>query len=194
MPDSLHVINIIHLLCRINVPLVNADRITKVKEKVKMYPFPSDPESRQMWDNTLPNKLTEVIVCIKHWPENHETFMKKGKVRPVNPPSEFEVPKSFCIQSASKSPRNIAQRKFDQVSKLSASEKREENADLIQDWNSLVSFLEKIPNVAMQKEINEYTLFRTSGCPPKFELLFCYSPANKNFFLQNNTERKMKTN
>ena len=60
------------------------------KEKVKIYPFPSDPESIQMWVNALPNKLTEVTVnmavCIKYWPENHETFLKKGKVRPVNPP------------------------------------------------------------------------------------------------------------
>ena len=79
----LHVINIIHLLCRINVPLVYADRIIKMrKKKWTMYPFPSDPESRQMWVNALPNKLTEVTVnmavCIKHWPENHETLMKKG--------------------------------------------------------------------------------------------------------------------
>ena len=62
------------------------------KEKVKIYPFPSDPESIQMWVNALvpPNKLTEVTVnmavCIKYWPENQETFLKKGKVRPVNPP------------------------------------------------------------------------------------------------------------
>ena len=56
------------------------------KEKVKMYPFPSDPESRQMCVNALPNKLTEVTVnmaiCVKHWPENHETFMKKRKGLP----------------------------------------------------------------------------------------------------------------
>ena len=52
--------------------------------------------------------------------------------------------------------------KIDQVSRLAASEKRDKNADLIQDWNSLVSFLEKIPNVAMQKEVNEFNVIWSS--------------------------------
>ena len=82
------------------------------KESVKWHNFPSDPTERARWINSLSNILPDgatdkMVVCVKHWPPNYETYKKKGHHVPVNPPSVFSVPSSFARQTICSPPRKI---------------------------------------------------------------------------------------
>ena len=71
----------------------------KEEQCTKVFRFPSDSHEKQRWLDQLPNVVSEVtadsVVCEKHWPCGYETLRKKGRLRPVHPPTVFELPASF---------------------------------------------------------------------------------------------------
>ena len=77
----------------------------KLDAKIRLFSFPSDPAKRTAWVSALPNVLEKVTknmgVCEKHWPPNLPTIRVKGHDLPLNPPSIWSVPDSFCKQHKS---------------------------------------------------------------------------------------------
>ena len=70
------------------------------KEKVTVHRLPSDPEERQRWIKAIPRGnipySPNTVVCVKHFPPGFPVLKKKGKSRPIDPPSVFEnIPKSL---------------------------------------------------------------------------------------------------
>ena len=71
----------------------------KKKEKVPVYRFPKDNVQKQLWVRTIPRANLIVNnntrVCRYHWPPEYSTFvLERGKERPTEPPSIFDVPVS----------------------------------------------------------------------------------------------------
>ena len=85
----------------------------KEEQYTKVFRFPSDSHEKQCWLDQLPNVVSEVtadsVVCEKHWPCGYETLWKKGRLRPVHPPTVFELPASFQKQVKT-TPRNVKAR------------------------------------------------------------------------------------
>ena len=82
---------------------------------VTIYCFPSDPYERDRWLKTLPNQLTckvsnNIGICYKHWPSEFSAITVKGRKRPRDPPSIFDVPASFMQRSTSYKPRDAEKR------------------------------------------------------------------------------------
>ena len=139
-------------------------------EYVSSHKFPSDKDERQRWLDALPNVVTKVtkntVVCVKHWPLNYQTCMKKGHVRPVFPPSVFSLPKSFSRQTST-IPRNVEARNVDAASRANISEAKNKSADGIELWEELENFCEQLP-VDVIKKSDRIILSEVSGDPPRF--------------------------
>lgn len=70
-------------------------------DKIAVYRFPRDESDKQRWIDSLPNAnfkwSKDSVVCEKHWPVGYATKNAQGgHVRPVDPPSVFDVPAS-CV-------------------------------------------------------------------------------------------------
>lgn len=69
------------------------------KEKVSVYRLPSDPEERQRWLKAIPRDnipdKKDTVVCSKHFPPDFPVVKINGKIRPRDPPSVFNLPKSL---------------------------------------------------------------------------------------------------
>ena len=70
------------------------------KEKVTVYRLPSDSEERQRWIKAIPRDSIpdnpNNVVCLKHFPPDFPVLKKRGKSRPIDPPSVFgNIPKSL---------------------------------------------------------------------------------------------------
>ena len=65
----------------------------------RVFRLPTYCYERQQWIDHLPNKVTKIssdtVICENHWPVNYETVTKKGRIRPLNPPSIFTLSKTF---------------------------------------------------------------------------------------------------
>ena len=80
----------------------------KLDEEVHVYRLPNEkkfPKERSDWISILTkinanlNITNDTVVCSKHWPADHPTFLYYGKKRPVNPPSVFDdIPSSIVPQ------------------------------------------------------------------------------------------------
>ena len=78
------------------------------QEYITTYRFPKDPEQRERWRLSLPNVIKTVtddmVVCIKHFPENEEFYRpnRSPHLIPKNPPSLFpEFSTTFLPQTHS---------------------------------------------------------------------------------------------
>ena len=62
-------------------------------KKVRFYSFPNNQRERQMWLDSLPNRLSKVTkfmgVCSKHWPPDVAMRKNHGQVVPAVPPTIF---------------------------------------------------------------------------------------------------------
>ena len=47
-------------------------------------------------DERAKEPTQNIVVCIKHWPFNYQTFIKKGHKIPADSPFIFSVPCSFA--------------------------------------------------------------------------------------------------
>ena len=63
-----------------------------------------------------------MVVCIKHWLSNYQTYSKKAHQIPVDPPSNFFVPRSSTPQTRS-APRKVKDCKIDRESRTLATQK-----------------------------------------------------------------------
>ena len=80
--------------------------------KLSFYRLPSDPDSQNQWTQVIPGfqrkaEIKNFRICSQHWPEG--TYMEKvrgGSLRPVAPPSVFNVPKS-CVPTSKPTPRKV---------------------------------------------------------------------------------------
>ena len=139
-------------------------------EYVSAHGFPSNEGERQRWLDALPNVVKKVtrdtVVCVKHWPPGYKTYMKKGHVRPVSPPSVFSLPKSFLRQTSTM-PRNVEARNVDAASRAEISEARNKSADVIGCWEELEYFCEQL-GVDVVKKCDRIILGEVSGDPPRF--------------------------
>ena len=139
-------------------------------EYVSAHGFPSNEEERQRWLDVLPNVVEKVtrdtVVCVKHWPPDYQTYMKKGHVRPVSPPSVFFLPKSF-LRETSTMPRNVEARNVDAASRAEINEARNKSADVIGCWEELEYFCEQLC-VDVVKKCDRIILSEVSGDPPRF--------------------------
>ena len=86
------------------VPLCKANY--KTGEPATTFRFPKNEEQKISWQKAIPRlNLTvtkNTVVCEKHWPEDYETYVHYGKIRPVNPPSVFSDIPDSCVPSVIK--------------------------------------------------------------------------------------------
>ena len=141
-------------------------------EKVDTHGFPlDDPVGLERWVNAIPNILPSPItkhmaVCVKHWPPDYDTYKKKRRYVPVDPPSIFSVPSSYLRQTGLISPRNIESRKVDAESRRKSEELKLQETDIIQSWQTLKEFCARL-DVDMVTKDDRVILSDISGDPPK---------------------------
>ena len=142
------------------------------KTKLKVFGFPIDREKCQQWLDALPNKIKydditrNMGVCQLHWPPNYATIKRKGHLLPLNPPSVFVAPKSFCKQSISK-PREIETRKVSSAARsfTPSDVEVEIDPDIITDWDMLVCFCKGTFQLVIE-DCDKITVMDVSGNPP----------------------------
>lgn len=138
----------------------NYKKDIEINGEVCVYRFPSttdEERDRQLWFNSLPNKVEDTDtkrICQKHWPENFESIKRKGRDVPLNPPTIFSLPPSFCRQTV-KRPRNVRTRSIDSDTRRMKQEKREEDLnkerDLIKTIENLEIFCRTLSKLSVMK-------------------------------------------
>ena len=107
-----------------------------------------------------------MAVCVKHWSPDYDTYKKKRRYVPVDPPSIFSVPSSYLRQTGLISPRNIESRKVDAESRRKSEELKLQETDIIQSWQILKEFCARL-DVDMVTKDDRVILSDISGDPPK---------------------------
>lgn len=130
----------------------NYDQRTSSDQKsVSVFGFPTQDRAELLhWLSLLPNvidpdKVTRNMgVCAVHWPSNTPMKSVNGKLRPLNPPSVFDVPKSFLRQTTSSTLRNTDQRlSFASRSAIPDELEQFNKADKIDNFQALVDGLDR---------------------------------------------------
>ena len=134
---------------------------------IPVYKLPDDPTERALWISALPNKVStsnNVRICRLHWPSGDIPMVKKRRFsRPRDPPSVFNVPKSYFRQTASKS-RAVSKRRITLEYRGAQKDELEEfvKRDCIGDW---ANFLSKLPlfctehAILLEKAANDVKLY-----------------------------------
>ena len=78
------------------------EEIERTGEVVPVFSFPSLKDrirKRKQWFVSLPNVVEDTKckrICTKHWPVGFATINRTGHKVPLNPPSVFKLPSSYC--------------------------------------------------------------------------------------------------
>ena len=140
----------------------------------KVFRLPTDLQERQRWLDQLPNIISKItpdtVICERHWPPDYETVKRKGRIRPLNPPSIFALPMIFQKQTKT-TPRNVNLRKIDSESRKKVSDKRNPavNPDEINSWYDLQSYCMSLPTVNCIKKEDRVILCEVTGSPPTIQ-------------------------
>ena len=144
-------------------------------QRIRVFSFPKDPNRSTAWVSALPNVLQKVTnnmgVCEKHWPLNFPTIRVKGHDLPLNPPSIWSVPDSFCRQHKSRD-RLVKNRGIDAESRGSIADTSGEvkiDPNRIQSWEPLVDFCQQLglPLTVKEESIALYNC--NNEVPPRIE-------------------------
>ena len=108
-------------------------------------------------------------VCEKHWPPKFRTIRVKGHDFPLNPPSIWSVPDSFCRQHKSRD-RLVKNRGIDAESRGRIADRPgEADPDRIQSWEPLVDFCQQLGLPLAVKEESVALYSCNNEVPPKIE-------------------------
>ena len=88
------------------------EEIERTGEVVPVFSFPSNKDrvrKRKLWFDSLPSVVEDTTskrICIKHWPARYATVNRTGHEVPLDPPSVFGLPSSYCRQTIDQ-PRDV---------------------------------------------------------------------------------------
>ena len=162
--------------CRSGYDSENKRRKALGLPNVPVFKFPTNENEKQMWISALPNILEKpptkhVGVCELHFRSDYEKItVQGGKHRPKLPPSEFDTPASFSIQTTSSGDRDIERRCIDSTSRRERSRLDALEKDTINDWTSLKKYCANMSDLTFRETEDSIDLFKFEGFPP--ELLF----------------------
>ena len=126
--------------------------------KGRVYGFPE--EERTTWLNALPSYINpsdvtvNMGICDLHWPSGVPTKKRNRWDVPAVPPSLFNLPSSYCRQTAPVENRDIGGRRVSQDARALSSQRSivEVDEDIILSWENFIKYCDDLPHPTMKTD------------------------------------------